>query len=209
MSLRFHGRIWYSSGGANFLSSQSWRRSRKKCGAQAHAFAAKRHHSRQTQHKTGPSGPPGMSTMTRLPYGLSEWPQREKSESASTRACEQSSSDACPLFVQTLERTRDLPGRVADAHAFRAKLLAARAGLVDRLDRLERLVVASTDAGHDFVARRSLAEARTLREELDDIDALFVELDRVFRRLRREQRLVTHRLQTFTFGDTKQFGQAR
>jgi hypothetical protein len=102
--------------------------------------------------------------------------------------------DVVVLLAATLAKASELPGRARDARELRRRLLGVRAELTRRLARLEGAIASERAMGREFCARRAGIEAMSIREEMADTEAMLAEVDRVFRRLRREQRDAAVRL---------------
>lgn len=101
---------------------------------------------------------------------------------------------ALGLLATTIGRARELPGRIGDATKLRSQLGAYRDELEVRLAQAECEAATSRRLGREFSARRARGEAQALREEIADTTAMLDEVERVFRRLRREVRTLGHRL---------------
>jgi hypothetical protein len=101
---------------------------------------------------------------------------------------------AVGLLAAALARARELPGRAADAAEMGARLEALRSDLEVCLARARCEAATEGRLGREFGARRARAHALALAEEIEDVDAMLEEVERVARRVRREARAVDHRL---------------
>jgi len=101
------------------------------------------------------------------------------------------------LLAAALTRAADVPGRLADAAELRVRLEETRFELELRVLRMTRAVERAKARGRELDARRFDATIAALDEELEDVDAMLDEVERVQRRLAREVRTTEQRLAAF------------
>lgn len=107
-----------------------------------------------------------------------------------------STPEMLSLLTSTLARAYDYPGKVADARDLARRLAEIRDDLRVDLARKECDATAARRLGRDFSVRKAEIAADSIREEIVDMTAMVAELEHVARRLRRERRVLMHRIET-------------
>ena len=109
-----------------------------------------------------------------------------------------STTEMLSLLTSTLARAYDYPGKVADARDLARRLTEMRDDLRVDLARKECEAAAARRLGRDFSIRKAEISAEGIREEISDAVAMVAELEHVARRLRRERRVLMHRIETLS-----------
>lgn len=107
-------------------------------------------------------------------------------------------SDLLGMLATTVSRAMEFPGRVGDARVFARKIAKMRDTLRYELAKSECEAATSRRLGRDFSARRAELAAEAFRDEISDLEAVGAEIESVARRLRRERRVLSYRVETLT-----------